>query len=298
MALNINRIQARYDWLFQRIKDDKFWLSALAIGLVAIHIFITDKTQSIRILSMVVIFWGAIASMLWDRKKKLTLESDTFSISFGSVLLCLALLKTTQIAGSSPFLQVVPLIFGVGLGSISSGIRGLKQYWRELICLVVLAMPGEAFSQPIGWTIALLTPETIATVTAKCSTFLLEALNFEVRLDGVLIYLPNSVVEVADACARLRVLDFLVRLSILFLLMFPTDRWGKFIAPLSAVVVGFTINVIRISIMAHLAATSEAAFHYWHTGGGSQIFSVISILIFGLVCFWLIRPEFNTPIES
>ncbi|MBE9042295.1 cyanoexosortase A [Oscillatoriales cyanobacterium LEGE 11467] len=276
------------------MKDDKYWLLALAVGLVVIHITLTDKIQSIRILSMVVIFWGAILSMLWDRKDTLRLESNVFSIVFGTVILTLALLKTTQLAGDTVFLQTLPLIFVVGLGSIASGIKGLKQYWRELIAFCILALPGEAFSQPIGWTIALLTPETIATVTAQCSTFLLEVLNFEVTLDGVLIYLPNSVVEVADACARLRVLDFLLRLSILFLFMFPTDRWGKIIAPLSAIIVGFTINVIRISLMAHLAATSEEAFHYWHTGEGSQIFSVISILLFGLVCFWLIRPEYSS----
>ena len=279
------------------IKDDKYWLLALSIGLVVLHISLTDKTQSIRILSMVVIFWGAIISMLWDRKDTLRLESNLFSMVFGTVLLTLALLKTTQLAGDSAFVQVLPLIFGVGMGAIASGIKGLRQYWRELIALFVLALPGEAFSQPIGWTIALLTPETIATVTAKCSTFLLEVLNFDVRLDGVLIHLPNSVVEVADACARLRVLDFLLRLSILFLFMFPTHRWGKILVPLSAVIVGFTINVIRISLMAHLAATSEEAFHYWHTGGGSQIFSVISILIFGWICFWLIRPEYSSQSE-
>lgn len=77
----------------------------------------------------------------------------------------------------------------------------------------------------------------------------------------------------------------LLQLALLFLLMFPTRLRDKVLVPVAAVTLAFIVNGVRVALMAVLAAFSnQNTFEYWHSGGGSQIFSVISMLTFGLFC--------------
>jgi exosortase/archaeosortase family protein len=75
--------------------------------------------------------------------------------------------------------------------------------------------------------------------------------------------------------------------------MFPTDWKQKFLVPIVAVLIAFSVNGVRISILAFLVAFSRPeVFEYWHIGQGSLIFSFISAIIFGLFChFMLLQNE-------
>lgn len=271
----------------------KYWILAIAVSLLTIHLGLTWKTGDIKTLSISVIFWGAIVSQIWERKETYDLDSNLFSSIFGTVILTLALFKTSQIASGGPFLQALPLIFALGLGLVASGMKKLYQYWQELLAFCILALPGERFiSNLLEKIVTALTGEHLTSLTAKFSAFVLSIFHFNVSLDDVFIILPKSVVKVYEGCSGASSIDFLLRLGFLFMIMFPTQRIGKIITPLLAILVGFFVNGVRVVIMAYLANTGDdKAFDYWHVGDGSQIFGAIAVLLFGAVCYLLIKKE-------
>lgn len=271
----------------------KYWLLAIAVSLLTIHLGLTWKTGDIKTLSISVIFWGAIVSQIWDRKETYSLESSLFSSLLGTVLLTLALFKTSQIASGGPFLQALPLIFAVGLGLIASGAKGLRQYWQELLAFFILALPGERFLSHILESLMIaISGEHLTSLTAKFAALVLGIFRFNVSLDDVFIILPKTIVKVYEGCSGASSIDFLLRLGFLFMIMFPTQRIGKIITPVLAILVGFFVNGIRVFIMAYLANTGDdKAFDYWHVGDGSQIFGAIAVLLFGGVCYLLIQKD-------
>lgn len=271
----------------------KYWILAIAASLFAIHLGLTWKTGDLKTLSISVIFWGAIVSQIWDRKDTYNLESNLFSSVLGTTILTLALVKTSQIAEGGPFLQALPLIFALGLGLIASGVKGLQQYWQELLAFFILALPGERFLSGIleGF-MTLISGQQLTHITAQFATLVLKIVGFNVSLDDVFIILPNSTVKVYEGCSGASSIDFLMRLGFLFVIMFPTQRIAKFITPLLAILVGFFVNGVRVFIMAYLANTGDdKAFDYWHVGDGSQIFGAIAVLLFGGACYLLIKKD-------
>lgn len=271
----------------------KYWILAIAVSLLTIHLGLTWKTGDVKTLSISVIFWGAIVSQIWERKETYTLDSTLFSSIFGTVILTLALFKTSQIAYGGPFLQALPLIFALGLALVASGIQRLGQYWQELLAFSILALPGERFlSTLLEKIMTVLTGEQLTTLTAKFSAVVLKIFQFDVSLDDVFLILPKSVVKVYEGCSGGSSIDFLLRLGLLFIIMFPTQRMGKIITPIMAILVGFFVNGVRVVIMAYLANTGDdKAFDYWHVGDGSQIFGAIAVLLFGGVCYLLIDKD-------
>ena len=71
-----------------------------------------------------------------------------------------------------------------------------------------------------------------------------------------------------------------------------TNWQQKIWLTITAILIGFIINGIRVTLMAALVALSDLeGFTYWHVGNGSLIFSAISVLIFGAICMRTIIRE-------
>ncbi|NEO85866.1 MAG: cyanoexosortase A [Spirulina sp. SIO3F2] len=275
------------------VKDTRYWLLGLTVGLVLFHLFLTDKTGDAKSFSVSFIFWGAVLSMVWDKKDQLNLESDRFSSLFGTTLLSLALFKVVQISSGGAFVQALPLLFGLSLALIASGYKGLGQYRQELLALGVLALPGERFlSNILQALLQAVRGQELAEVTAQFTALGLNVAGLPVELhDAVYVHTTQSVVYVHDGCSGGGVIDFLMRLSFLLMLVFPIQRLGKFLAPLIAIAIGFLTNGVRVMVMVWLVHQGNtAAFDYWHTGTGSQVFGAIGVILFGLVAFPFIQP--------
>lgn len=171
----------------------------------------------------------------------------------------------------------------LGFGLLASGVKGLRQYWRELVVVFLLALPQMYLSGVIDKLVG------VSIAAAKFSTAVLWYLGFEVFRQGVDVVLPTGAIKIHAGCSVDPILT-LLRLAVLFLVMFPIDGIKRILVPLVAVVLTFIVNGIRITIMAFLVAFSHhEAFAYWHTGSGSQVFSMISILGFGWFCRLLLR---------
>ncbi len=280
------------------LQDAKFWLLGLALSLIALHISLTWKLDdNLNQLSISILIWAAVLSLLWHKRNSLTLESGFTSSFFGILLIVLVLLKSLSLFWyESSLLKILPLATALGVGLLATDFRGLKQFWREFVIVFLLVIPGGLLSDAVEYLIPL------NLLTAKIVNFFLWYSGFEVSRQGINIILPTGSVEVQDGCSGFHSMFMLFRLAVLYLLIFPT-KWVKtFLVPVAAVCIAFIVNAVRVALMALLVAFSNTdSFEYWHKGTGSQIFSMIAVMAFGLLCSFLIQqdePELQSSAEQ
>lgn len=267
------------------LQSTKYWLLAIATGIIAIHITLTGRSDNIDVFGTSVLFWGVGSVLLWEKKDSLDFESDAVATFVGILVISLVLLKSFSLSGYDIFLRVSPFISTLGLGLIASGFKGLKQYWQELLIVGFIAIPPGLILNFIN----------VAPVTAKFTHFILHYLGINVTRQGVHLILEQSSLEVASGCTGVAVILQLLGLGMLVLLMFPTNLPQKIFVLIAAIGVGFVVNGARVALMTYLLAYyGQKAFEYWHYGDGSLIFSMIAVAIFGLFCwFTVLRDEPN-----
>lgn len=270
--------------LIEPLKASKFLLVGIAAGLITIHLNNSWKSNDSDLFFSSVIFWSSVCYLVWNKRHILKLESGVISSFLATLIIGFVLAKSTKIGIN--FLYVSPLISSIGISLLASGFKGLKQYRSELIVLFFLGVPYVT----IYWLIDL------SEITAKIAAFVLWYLGFEVSRQGVNIILPTGGLEVYQGCSGMKNILELLGLAVLLLVMLPTDWRKKFIVPVVAIFIGFVVNAVRVVLMAVLVAYSnDAEFEYWHLGDGSLIFSTISVLIFGLFCFFVLRIDEEKP---
>ncbi len=263
-----------------RTKNPQFWLLAIAAGLIAIHISLVYKSGNSSLIGTSFLFWAAVSILVWEKRETLNIESGIFSSFLGLTLISLVLLKSVSMTSWGSFLYFSPFIIGFSLALLASGLKGLKQYRGELLALFVLGLP----KLPPEWLINSITP-----LTAKLSAFMLWYTGFEVNLSGVNIYLEKGSIKVASGCSGVELILQMLGLALLFLLMFPQNKMRKILVTIIAGMLGFIVNSVRVAILAVIVDHGDReAFKYWHHGDGSLIFSMISVLLFGLFCWFLI----------
>lgn len=273
--------------LVKSLKTSKFWLLGIAAVLIAIQLNITWKSDNSNLWGISVIFWATVCYLIWEKNDTLRLETGVISSFIGTLLIASVLLKSTFHSENFPY--VSPFISAVGLGLIASGFKGLKQYWQELLLLFFLGVPK----------VTLLWLIDISPLTAKFAAFVLWYSGFDVSRQGLNITLPTGTVEVYPGCSGMEAIIHLCGFAVLFLVMVSTDWTKKILVPLVAILIGFVVNGVRVALMAMLAAPStQKAFDYWHKGDGSLIFSLISVSIFGLFCFFILRLEESSDQDS
>jgi cyanoexosortase A len=266
------------------------WIVGIAVGLIALHLTLAMKANNLELLSTSLVFWAAVSSLVWEKHDKLSTESGVFSSFLGATLLASVLIKSALVSGNDIFLRISPFISAFGLALVVSGAKGLKQYWQELLLLGFISIPQGVVQKFADLTL----------FTAQFSNFLLWCLGFPVIRQGVFITLPPAKVVVAEGCSGINSMLQLLGLALLFIFMFPeTNRKQKIYIPILALLVAFFVNGIRVAMLTLLVAHSNpAAFDYWHTGTGSQIFPLIGVVILGLFCwFFILRKPPNNHLK-
>jgi len=269
------------NWL-KHVQEPKYWLLGIASGLIALHLTLTSRTNDTDLFGTMLLFWGVVAFLIWERHESLTFESGIFASFFGSSLIALILIKSSSISGYDFFIRATPFLSGISLALLASGTKGLKQYWQELLILAYTAIPPGLIGVFVD----------VALLTAKFSAFLLHYLGFEVVRKGVFLILEKGSVEVYHGCSGVNAMLQLLGLCLVFLLMFPTTTGQKIVLPFVAIITAFLVNAARVALMAVLVSLSQPeAFKYWHEGNGSVIFSMIAVFIFGLFCWFAILKD-------
>jgi cyanoexosortase A len=116
---------------------------------------------------------------------------------------------------------------------------------------------------------------------------------FDVSRQGVYVVMPSGAVKVYEGCSGLEAMNYLLGLSIICLLLYPTGKlFYKIITPVIAIIIGFVINSFRVALMLLLVNSGNIkAFNYWHEGEGSLIFGLIEVMVFGSFYLFLLRQD-------
>ena len=198
------------------------------------------------------------------------------------------LLRSLAVSEYDSFLRFAPLASGFSVVLLASGFS-LRPYWRELLTLGLMTIP----------TTTLLSQIDISPLTAEVSGSLLWYSGFPVTQEGVTLHLSTGSVEVYPGCSGLQLIWQHLSLGILFVLLFPIGPIRSLMVILAGALIAFSTNSIRVALMAVLFAQNHRdAFDYWHMGNGSLIFSMISVLLFGLLCYVLLEFADRTEEEA
>ncbi|MDJ0575789.1 MAG: cyanoexosortase A [Xenococcaceae cyanobacterium MO_234.B1] len=272
----------KLSWLNYLVKSSKLWLLCLVISLTTIYLQALWSITGIQTIDKSLLVLLAVFWLVWKKRDKLSLTNKFYPSLFGTACLAFVLSKSSGHPGI--WLQAIPFFSAFGIALIASGFQSIKQYWRELTILFVLGLFG-VLKQPIEYHFAL------TTFTAQFANAVLGLLGVETLRQGTVILLPPvAAMDVVESCAGYSKIFWLVEIAIIYLVMFPSKLLNNFIVPLTAIAIAFISNGVRVAFLGVLLASSnEAGFTYWHHGEGSQLFSIIPLVILGLFCLYLIR---------
>lgn len=257
-----------------------YLLLAIAVALTTIHFQLMWRTHHQgQFLEASVICWAAAWFLIWRRREELNFKSHPVASALGLVCVAWLLFRSLAVTEYEAFMRFFPLIAGVSVALLASGFA-LKSYWRELLILSLMTIP----------TTTLLAMIDISPLTAEFSGSLLWYTGFRVVQEGVMLHLPTGSVEVYKGCSGLQLIWQHLSLAVLFVLLFPIGWIRSLIVLIAGVLIAFVVNGIRVALMAILVAqNNREAFDYWHLGTGSLIFSMISVSLFGLLCYFLLE---------
>lgn len=279
---------------FLSFNKTQFLLAALGISLCLIHLSMIWRVGVLSFFGLSVVFWCAVAALIWDKRETLQLNSSIFSSCFAIALLIPLLIKSVfLIKQSSSSLYLFPLLAFLSLALLASGFRGLGQYKREFLILLILCAIN-----PLTSLLGNVDPSPL---TAKFAGYLLWYSGFETVRQGVNLYFAGSSsgVEVYPGCSGLASIIELLSLTLLFFLMFPHNWKTRFILPIAAILIGFVMNGIRVSLLAVIVAYhNRVGFDYWHAGEGSLLFSMMSMSLLCLVIYFLMYSSAFSPVEQ
>ncbi|NJN23356.1 MAG: cyanoexosortase A [Acaryochloridaceae cyanobacterium RL_2_7] len=221
--------------------------------------------------------------MISERRSKLRLGSDPISLVCGTLIL----LGVMGIAIATPrgiVLGFYPIVGALGLALMASGFRHIGQYRNELFGLLCLGLPKLISLQTFD----------LSPLTASFATTLMWYAGFPVQRDGIRITLPpNNELNVVPECSGLNLMLYMFGVSVVFLMLFPTSKRRNLILfPALAVGLGFFLNAIRIALLTFVnTSTNRSAFDYWHGEEGALFFVLLSVGVFGLLCWVLLGLE-------
>ena len=79
------------------LKNTQFWLLAIAGSLIAIHLnLIWRSDPNLTQASMSFLGWGAVLSLLWEKRHTLSFKSDIFSSLLGLLLIAFVLVRSAS----------------------------------------------------------------------------------------------------------------------------------------------------------------------------------------------------------
>ncbi|MBW4552150.1 MAG: cyanoexosortase A [Aphanocapsa sp. GSE-SYN-MK-11-07L] len=271
------------------------WLLWGVFGLLVSFYFslMVKASYSYDHISAIALGLSAILYRLWQRRGKLKFYPSPIAWWSGVLLLFWVILKCLVMPEEDTFLRILPAIAAFGFALIASGWRGLRQYWLEgiiLLFFLTTTMPGVVSSELVQ----------TSKLTASLTAGLLWSLGFDAYHQGIAVYLPQASVEVLGPCSPTIPIVRLLEMTVFFLAIYPTTWLQRFLLPIAAVAIAIGVNSFRIAILAVVnAARDLPAFDFWHHGTGSNIFSIINVIVFWLFWELLTRlPDWLRPLPE
>lgn len=255
------------------------------------------------ILSYITILWqlgdkahlvmsGLFAVAIWElQARKVHLNSlrirqpDSIIGGIIVILICLISFKTYNFI----FIRLMPFLGGLGFLLFSFSRRGLINYKKEIILLFFLGVPS---------VIALVLPD-LSSLTATFTGLFLNFTGLEsLSIESNKFILSSKVIEVFRGCSGIEYMTYLLGLCSLCLTLFPVSGVKKYLIIIFSQILGFAINVFRVSLLVILINNDrQDDFYYWHQGNGSLMFGALSVIILGILYSFMLRLEYGKSIR-
>ena len=265
----------------------EFWLLATWVSLIAINITLVARlADSVDEPAIQILTWAVAILLVVRDRANLKFETTPSAIAVGVLLIIWVLLKSLLTRRIYDVLFILtPVMATIGIALIASGWGGLRQYWQAILLSATLGVPITFLFAAI---------EKVVPVNVFTAQFAHSVLWYggtqKLAQQGVTIFSQYGAVEVARGCAGLPPILMLVRITLMFILVFPVSHFHKWILFPAGMAIAFIVNSVRVALLVIISSQAEA-FKYWHAGDGSQIFSVVAVSILLALCNWLTRDD-------
>ena len=232
------------------------------------------------------------AYLIWERRHKLGSTPIASNWVGGVFFFVFLVISAYGILGSSPSAvrPAIPLII-LSITLFCFGTEVFKVIWLPLAYLIFMIPLPTLFGTLIGVHLKL--------ISTQLGKLILQIFGVSVFVEGNVIDLGITQLQVVDACSGLRYLLPLLALGVIFAYMLERVRWKQVVLVLSAIPIAVITNGIRIGITGLLAHyySLEAAEGFFHGFSGWLIFMVAFALLFAL--YVLLRVLFReAPTEN
>ncbi len=279
---------------FQKaINKLEFWLLATWGSLIAINIALQFRLgENIDDNAMVILTWAVAILLVVRNRANFKFESTPSAIAVGTLLIIWVLIKSLLTRRVFDILFILtPLVSTLGVALIASGWKGLRLYWQPLLLTATLGIPVPFLFAAIEKFIP------VNVFTAQFANSVLWYGGVKVAQQGITIVSQYGAVEVARGCAGLPPIFMLLRITLMFVLVFPVSRFHMWIMFPAAMAIAFIVNSVRVALLVIISNQTEA-FKYWHHGDGSQIFSIVAVSMLLGLCNWLTRDDDDDEYEE
>ncbi len=215
------------------------------------------------------------AYMIWALRGQLA-EIEQKPSYWGLLLIVIGLVQLfIAKVGSELFLQrtsLIILLFGISI--FFFGGRFTRFIWLPLAYLIFMVpLPAIVWNR-IAFPMQLFSSAITENVV--------RLLGMPILREGNVLHLPQTTLEVVDACSGLRSLTTMLALSAAFTFIANQVTWKKWVLFLSAFPIAILVNIIRLTATAVLASWygGEVAQGFLHDFSGMLVFAAgIALLI-------------------
>ena len=271
--------------VIKRLSTTNFCLLSLTVTILGLNLNLIGQARLTNLQVTTILYTGAIAFRFKNNSHGFNLESGIAGRILAICLIAMMFLNSSILPNYDLLIRCLPFISAFSLALLVSGIKGIKQYWQELMLFLVLAVPLERLVEPINQL------TNVNVLMTKFSTFILWYVGFDVASQGDVIITPQTNVWIGPNCVGVVTIMWMLQLALLFLVIYPTKFWQKLLVPIVSVAIVWLFNgIFRIPLLVLFAAYHYPLYEYWHSDD-TQFFSTIPILLLWGFCYWLLQQN-------
>jgi exosortase len=214
------------------------------------------------------------AYMIWQKKEQLShMCAKPSNIGLLVIISGMCMFIVGNIGAELFITRTAIVVTGIGLCIHSFGTRISMAIFVPLIYLMFMIPLPAIIWNKIAFPLQLM--------AAKLAMHCVQFIGIPLLREGNVLHLPNTTLEVVDACSGLRSLTSLLALSAAFAYILKISHAGKWILFLSAIPIAILVNILRLTATALLAtyAGPETAQGFLHEMSGIIVFIVAFILL-------------------